>query len=257
MRVTVSPSRLWPIGVLLGITVMALWIVGPIEQSAEYHDFADQRPLGSLPHAQNVLSNLPFLLVGVFGFLTLARRRRDASTLDDAPIAAALFMGIFLTGSGSAYYHGSPAHATLVWDRLPMTITFMATVALVLQDHFGDRTGRRALLPLLAIGLSSALIWAGTGDLRLYALVQFFPLVAIPLLWWRVPRLTAGLEPLIAALVLYGLAKGLESLDDPIYRASGHWVSGHALKHLVAAWASFELLRYWRDRRRLGISGST
>jgi hypothetical protein len=40
------------------------------------------------------------------------------------PATLALFLGIFLTGFGSSYYHWNPNDDTLFWDRLPMTLCF-------------------------------------------------------------------------------------------------------------------------------------
>ena len=43
-----------------------------------------------------------------------------------------LTLGVLLTGFGSGYYHWSPSNETLVWDRLPMTLTFLPMTALLL-----------------------------------------------------------------------------------------------------------------------------
>src|SRR5213078_1427388 len=98
-----------------------------IPQSTEYHRFADQRTLLGIPHALNVLSNVPFLLVGVAGllYLTTPEARRAGGTVDEPIIRVAylcLFAGVGLTAFGSTYYHLDPTNKTLVWDRLPMTV---------------------------------------------------------------------------------------------------------------------------------------
>jgi hypothetical protein len=49
------------------VSAVVLWLLPPISQSLAYHGFADQRTLLGIPNAPNVLSNLPFLFVGVAG----------------------------------------------------------------------------------------------------------------------------------------------------------------------------------------------
>src|SRR5262252_2860766 len=131
----------------------ALAAMAPIPQDQSYHAFADARPALGIPNFWNVVSNLPFVAVGAAG---LALFRKDAP-------ATALFTGFLLTGFGSAYYHVAPDDGTLFWDRLPMTISFMALLAGALGERFGEAAGRRALWPLLALGAASLLWWRWTG----------------------------------------------------------------------------------------------
>ena len=218
----------------------ALAAIPPIMQNESYHAFADARTLLGIPHFWNVISNLPFVAVGAAG---LAFARRDAA-------ATALFVGILLTGIGSSYYHVAPDDSTLFWDRLPMTIAFMALLAGALGERFGEAAGRGALWPLLALGAASLLWWRWTGDLRPYIWVQFYPVLVLPILYWWFPA-TTGTAILITAAALYGLSKAFEYFDHAIYAASGAIVSGHTLKHLAAAAACYALLRYIQQRRPL------
>ena len=160
-----------------------------------------------------------------------------------------LFLGIFLTGIGSSYYHLAPDDGTLFWDRLPMTIGFMALLAGAIGERTSARIGVIALWPLLALGLFSLLVWRWTGDLRLYAWVQFYPCVALPILYWLFPT-TTGTAWLITAAAIYFLAKLLEYSDVQFYSAAGA-LSGHTFKHLAAAAACYAILRYFSDRRPL------
>jgi hypothetical protein len=160
---------------------------------------------------------------------------------------------LLLTGIGSGYYHWEPGDARLAWDRLPLAITLMGLLAATIAERIGVRAGLRLLGPLVAIGAGSVLYWRwtelqGVGDLRLYALVQFFPLVAVPLmLWWLPPRYTRGGD-LLAAAATYAAAKGPELLDGRILSAT-RVVSGHTLKHLLAALAGYWVVRMLRHRR--------
>jgi hypothetical protein len=218
----------------------ALAAMSPIVQDQGYHAFADTRPLLGIPNFWNVVSNLPFVAVGAAG---LAFHRRDAA-------ATALFVGIFLTGFGSSYYHSAPDDGTLFWDRLPMTIGFMALLAGAIGERFGGTAGHLALWPLLALGAASLLWWRWTGDLRPYVWVQFYPCLVLPILYVWFPA-TTGTALLITAAALYGLSKALEYFDRAVYVGTGAIVSGHTLKHLAAAAACYALLRYIAQRRPL------
>src|SRR5262249_34965309 len=156
----------WPPLIIVGLmagSLAALLLLPPILQSESYHDFVDVRSVAGVPNFWNVVSNIPFMAVGAVG---LVRFRRDAAT----PI---LFAGIFLTGFGSSYYHWQPNDDTLFWDRLPMALAFMALLAGAIEERVSARAGAILLWPLLAIGLLSLLVWRWSGDLRLYAWVQF------------------------------------------------------------------------------------
>jgi hypothetical protein len=104
------------------------------------------------------------------------------------------------------------------------------------------------LRPLLAIGIFSLLLWRWTDDLRLYAWAQFFPFAILVLILHFFPPKFTGTSYWVAAAALYALAKLLEFLDEQIY-SIGMIVSGHTLKHLAAAAASFAILRLIQKRR--------
>jgi hypothetical protein len=103
----------------------------------------------------------------------------------------------------------------------------------VLGEHVEMRLVRLLLWPLLIAGLASVLYWRASDDLRPYALVQFLPVLLIPLLLLLYPRRGSG--GLWLALALYVLAKGLEQYDADVYAALAGTISGHSLKHVAAA----------------------
>jgi len=224
--------------VLLGLTVVciiAVFMHGPIAQWDSYHHFADTRTMLGIPNALNVLSNIPFLIAGLAGLWLLRTHGRP-----ETQVANICFcFGLALTCFGSAYYHLAPDNAGLVWDRLPMTLAFMSFLAAVVSEHIDVKLGQRLLIPLLAIGIASVWYWhwselQGAGDLRAYALVQFYPSLCIPLIVWMFPRKNIGVQYLVFAVIAYVAAKFLEAGDARIYSLLG-FISGHTLKHIVAA----------------------
>jgi hypothetical protein len=223
---------------LTTISLGGLFALPPIPQDQSYHQFADQRTILGIPNFWNVVSNLPFLAVGTEG---LRRFRNDPATV-------VFFLGVFLTGIGSSYYHWNPNDETLFWDRLPMTLSFAAILAIVAEERVSETTGAILLWPALAVGLFSLLLWRWTDDLRLYFWVQFFPGLAVVLLFLLCPPKYSGTHYWILAGVVYALAKVFEFTDEAIYSA-GNLLSGHTLKHLAAATACFAILRYFQTRR--------
>jgi hypothetical protein len=229
----------------------------PIPQDPAYHRMADERTLLGIPNALNVLSNLPFALVGIWGLSVTLRRRAER----EAPFVdpwhrwsyATIFAGALLTAAGSSYYHLAPDNFRLVWDRLPMTVAFMGLLAAIVGERVSVRAARTLLVPLVLAGTASVAYWywgelRGSGDLRPYALVQFGSLLAVVTLCAAYPSRTEGGRWLAAGLVAYALAKGLEAADQPIF-ALGHLVSGHTLKHLVAAGGAGCLVAMLQARR--------
>ncbi len=221
------------VGVLIATSlalVVAAFIlrVPPIAQDETYHCFADSRAVWGIPNFWNVASNLPFAMMGILGLWKLR------SVFDRV-----LFVGVLLTFFGSAYYHLAPSDARLVWDRLPMTLVFMALLACVVTGADDSRFSRWLLASLVACGVASVLWWIATNDLRLYVLVQFGPLlILVPALWF-----VHDARYLAAALTFYGLAKLGEFYDRAIF--SNLPVSGHTMKHVLAAAATYFIFR-WR-----------
>jgi hypothetical protein len=249
----VSSRTLGLIALLAGIIVAVFHFSAAIPQDLAYHEFSDNRRLFGIDNFWNVVSNLPFLVVGMSGLWFI---RRHAETVCVAGVETAysvFFAGILLTAFGSAYYHLAPSNVSLVWDRLPMTIGFGALLTIIAAEFVFGRAARRLLLPLLIVGFASVEYWAwtearGVGDLRPYAIVQFLPMLLIPvILLSRRPSL-GETRYYWWVLFWYLLAKLFEYFDHNIFRL-GHWLSGHSLKHLAAAMVPGVLL-YSLTRRR-------
>jgi len=223
-----------PLAAFLSVMAASLAILAllpPIPQDPSYHQFADQRTLLGIPNFWNVISNLPFVLVGAVGLWQFGRDRASF----------VLFLGVFLTGFGSAYYHWDPSNDT-------MTLTFMAILAVAVEERVSAKAGAILLWPLLALAVFSLLLWRWTDDLRLYGWVQFFPCIALPLLFIAFPAKYSGTSYWLIAAAFYALAKLFEFYDHAI-DSVGFVLSGHTLKHFAAASACFAILRYFQIRR--------
>jgi len=233
--------------------MLVAFVVPPIPQDLAYHDFADRRTLWRFPNFGDVVSNAPFLVVGCLGLLVLFRRVARAENRIDLLWLSFIvyFAGVGLVAFGSAYYHQEPTNETLFWDRLPMTIAFMALFAAIVIDRIDDRTGLILLPLLVGLGMVSVIYWhmteqAGHGDLRFYAVVQFFPMLAVPLICLLFPPHRLDCRYLVPMFALYALAKVCEHYDDGIFSLLGHTIGGHTLKHLFAALAALMALPMFR-----------
>lgn len=241
--------------ILCAVTLAAIagvfLFVSPIAQDLAYHDFADKRGWLGIPNFGDVVGNAPFAIVGVWGLVVLARIKTDFADKAAYRLWQVFFFGVFLVAFGSGYYHWAPDNHTLVWDRIPMTIAFMSLFALIILRHVHRDAGVVLFWPLLVTGIGSVFYWdyteaAGAGDLRLYALVQFLPIILIPLILWLFPARESGMRYLLHTLGFYLLAKVLEHFDTAFFNIAGEAVSGHTLKHIAAAAAVACLLPYAR-----------
>jgi hypothetical protein len=253
-------SRKASLVLLLVITaaiVLACCLLPRFPQPLTYHQFADRRGLFGIPNFGDVFSNLPFAVIGVLGlaFLWQSKSKPDAGHFIDCREQLPylfVFAGLLLTALGSSYYHLNPNNATLVWDRLPMAITFMSMVAAVIMERISLRGGLWLLPILLLVGLGSVAQWnwselRGAGDLRFYMAVQAYSVLVVLLAFLFPSRYTrAGDLGLVVGF--YALAKALETWDKPIFAALGV-VSGHTLKHLAAAAAGYCILRMVQKRQ--------
>jgi hypothetical protein len=250
-------TRLWILAAFTLSTIAIVSFLPRYPQNPAYHQFADDRTFLGIPNCLNVISNVLFLLIGALG-LAFLFRRNDSS--ENAPFIhsherwpySVFFLGVALTSVGSAYYHLAPGNGTLIWDRLPMTVAFVSFFAAVVAERISLKAGLWMLLPLVLVGISSVAYWNltelhGRGDLRPYGYVQAYPLLGVPLIIVLFPASYTRTADLLAVAGIYILAKVSELFDRSIYDL-GHIVSGHTLKHLIAALSAYWALRMLRLR---------
>ena len=264
-------SVLLPILVMMSLISLFFLFVEPITQQQKYHDFADKRlflcachspssvglflPPNSdirrsrtagfiIPNFGDVVSNFVILIGGLSGAILLCHKDVGGEVDEIRSWQLEVCLPIFFYSTiaisiGSTYYHWNPSNQTLVWDRLPMTVAFVSIFCYILEDYLNKGIGSYLLSPLIFIGVISVLYWNWTDDLRLYALVQFLPLVAMTVLViFYQPSRYGGAVQQGLALLLYALAKICEDRDYEIWTITKKTISGHSLKHILAGMAS-------------------
>lgn len=266
---------------ILGVVLISLYFlfVEPIKQPQSYHNFADKRqficschslslsegiflPPGNIstnenrsrrgfiiPNFGDVVSNIVIFAGGLFGVILLHIDNTKEEVEDTnrswqlntcLPI---MFYSTIAISIGSTYYHCNPHDASLVWDRLPMTLAFVSIFCYMLSEYMPNHEGigESLLLPLLILGLASVLYWRWTDDLRLYALVQFLPLLIIAGLLILYQPNYGGRAQHAFALICYAVAKLCEDRDYEIFNLTHNRISGHSLKHVLAGIASISI----------------
>ena len=227
-------------------TLIWVLVLSPIPQDLEYHAFADTRRCGGIPNCFDVVSNLPFLFIGVWGLWCCLRG--DIGVARTAWIV--LFAGVGIVSVGSAYYHWSPDNDSLVWDRLPMAAAFMGLFIALLGEYVHRKATSRLLFPAVLLGIASVLYWHWSDDLRLYAWVQFMPLITLPVILALFRSGYTDQWLLAAALGWYALAKLAEFYDAAVFQGLHGLLGGHTLKHLLIAVSCYSLLLMLRKRTR-------
>jgi hypothetical protein len=226
----------------------ALQVVHPSAQAATYHHFADCRALGPIQNAANVLSNLAILVAGLLDLGWVLTRRQTQHPQTCGMAVAAL--GLILTAAGSSYYHWAPSDATLIWDRLPITIVFGGILSMLWTSVTGKSAGWTQTLLVTGASAGSVLYWAQFGSLWPYAVLQFGGMLALAVL----TLLRKVDTPRAWGFVIgwYIVAKIFEMYDFQIWLLTGNLVAGHAIKHVASGLAGLALLGVVRSPMQTG-----
>ncbi|MDP1557495.1 MAG: alkaline phytoceramidase [Nitrosomonas sp.] len=254
--------RLRIMGVFSVAIMLAAAILPPIPQPQEYHQFADQRIFFGIPNFLNVVSNLPFLVIGIAGLTFLLQwsellARGTFEKLSECGPYMILFLSVLMAGFCSAYYHLWPDNELLLWDRLPIAVGITALLAATLVERVSLKVGLQLLPFLIMIGIASVLYWycseqLGAGNLNFYIVTQFYALLLVILLGVLFSSRYTRSTDVYVVIALYSVAKLVEIMDQEIYDF-GHIISGHTLKHLIAAVAVYWILRMLQRRCLLPV----
>jgi len=240
---SISRAEAVLLGAVLLLGLLAVF-APPVAQDPHFHDFADQRTWLGIPCALDVLSNLPFALFGVWGLRVLGRAQGMA--IGPRRLAALFFAGLVLTTFASGWYHWQPDDAGLAVDRLGMTAAFAGLLGLGVASHVSARAGNSFALAVLLCGPLSVWVWATSGNLLPWALLQGGGMVLLIVLAVLKPLPGAPAVRWGVVIGVYIVAKLCELADHAIFRATGELISGHSLKHLVAACAAWPVIGAWR-----------
>ncbi len=242
----------WWVAVFFGPALLGSWGIelnphGHSALMAHGHPFVDARGWLGMPNALDVLSNAPLLLMGLWGLITLRRAGQAAFQVNTRHALWVFFAGLVLTSVGSSIYHWAPDAQGLVFDRLGMAVTFAGALSLAMAERVGALMARNALWILLALGCLSAAMPLVHGNVLPWAVVQFGGMGFMAWAALRQPLPAALGVSLGGLLALYALAKVFEMGDANVFHATGDLVSGHTLKHLVAALAAWPVIRAMRQ----------
>ena len=228
--------------VAIALLLMAA-ILGPVViQPAHQHDFADQRFLGYLPFAADVLSNLPFAFWGFAGLLVLPNTKLSRSM---AGLAVLFFTGLIITTGASSWYHLQPDDGGLAVDRLGMTIAFAGLLGLAAADRASIRAGEMLGSLVLVFGSMCVWIWSISGNVLPWLVLQFGGMALV--LWFATRPPVQSTHGTLAVrwgvvILIYALAKVFELADHAVYELTAHSISGHSLKHIIASFAAWPVI---------------
>jgi hypothetical protein len=250
----------WPLLCLVALLAALAALLPATPLPAGYHDFADQRSWLGLPHALDVLSNLPFALLGLWGLVALHRLPVERIGAAQRVLAALFFVGLIATAGCSGAYHLAPDHAGLCLDRSGMSLAFAGLLGLAAADRVSARAGL-ALAALVGVAAPAAALLAWqAGNMTPWVVLQGGGLLLLALL----AACRTGPRPappasgkaqalgfsIAGVIALYAVAKALELADAPVFALTQHSLSGHSAKHLVAALAAWPVLRALRRAAR-------
>ena len=248
-------SRHMMAGGILLACAMGVVLMPRIAQWNSYHNFADKRVIFGIPHFGDVITNLAFLVAGLYGWKQVSSASAAAfRTTSERSMYGAFCCICMLLCFGSGYYHWSPSNETLFWDRGCMAAGFTALFAIFIAERVDASFGSRCFWPMIAAGVSAAYSWrlsedAKRGDLRYYVAAQYIPVVMVPVLLLLYKHTYTQTYKLWLAFGLLLFSKGVEFVDRLTFWLTLHTISGHAIHHLAAAAAMLVICSYAVNKR--------
>lgn len=230
------------VAVVSALLLLAL-LAPAVAQPANYHAFADRRSLAGIPFAMDVLTNLAFAACGAAGLWVLRGRRAAECSAARTGGARLFFCGLIATALGSSWYHANPGDSGLLVDRLCMALAFSGLLSMIAVERLGERAGRAVAWGAPLLGFASAAAWSMSGNVVPWAVFQFGGML---LLLAGAALSTVSSEAPVrwpAVILIYAAAKVLELADHAVFDLTQGLISGHSLKHVVAAFAAWPVLQ--------------
>jgi hypothetical protein len=241
---------LWLLAAVLGPVLLTLPSHGLEALHPHGHPFVDARMFWGIPNFMDVLSNAPLLLAGLLG-ISVLQALQGAQLSPPARLAVTVFfVGLMLTGLGSAWYHWAPDAQGLVLDRLGMAVTFAGALALAVSERVSAAAASVTLRSSMMVALLSAVMPLSHDNVWPWVVVQFGGMALM--FWLSLQKPVAGAVGVRIGvlLALYAVAKLFELGDETVFHATSGAVSGHTIKHLVAALAVFPVVVAVRQNAR-------
>lgn len=229
---------------LFGIA-MLLQYMGLLHTPSHYHDFADNRAFLSINNTLDVLSNLPFLFVGLWGALYLKQYNNNNIN------SWFIVIGSMLVCFGSGFYHLAPDNYRLLWDRLPISLVFSGIFMYAVYSLKLTTIPEKTLSITYAMfSICTVFLWYagevnGASWLGPYVFLQFGGIIL--LLYMAYVAYKRGNKNLTKAIVItmlcYVAAKVCETFDPVILMHTSSIISGHTIKHILSAYALYMFIK--------------
>ncbi len=237
----------------LSILVLILCSVfGPFKyQDLHYHQFADLRNWLPVPNTSDVLTNLFFLIFGIFGFIQIRNWLPTAENSTTRHMLKLFYFGFIVTTFASGYYHWSPNHQSLFVDRLGMSVAFAGLLGLGVDLHMSSRRSLLFAVIFLLFGVGADGYWLYTENILPWALLQVYGLVFLFSLFFLGRKNQNQLKiNWLAIIAVYFLAKVFESNDHMVFNFTHELISGHSVKHILASLAAIPVLYAVYDKAK-------
>jgi thiamine transporter ThiT len=222
---------------------------------AHGHPFVDARVLWGIPNALDVLSNVCFIGMGVWGFFAL--RRAPAVPVATRQAATVFFSGLLLTCLSSSFYHWGPDAWGLAVDRAGMAVAFAGVLGLAAAERVSQRAAPWVWGSVLAAGMLAIMLNFAAGAVAPWAVVQFGGMGVV--LWAATQRAQSGAMGIrwTMLIAIYVVAKLLELGDEAVFHASQEIISGHSLKHMAASLAAWPVIHALRHNAKQGDAAAS
>jgi len=201
----------------------------PIYDPSDVNVYADQRSFLGAPNFFLVAPGILFLIFGLMGLWKLWFKR--STFLRN--IWMIFFLASIGIGLGSGCYHLDPSDQRLFWDRLSVSTALMALLAGVITEKISLNRAKTIAPLLILAGIGSIFYWGWSGDVRFYWLIQYFSIIALPLLCLCFPM--KGDKYIYGVVIFYVLAKLVEMGDGQIFSLTHQMISGLTFKQLFGA----------------------